>query len=68
MNKKEKKSIFSKIIDLFNTPIGGKKKNNKRVIKKDTRINLEKNEEKSLDKRVPWAYVARNSRGKKIKG
>ena len=68
MNKKDKKNIFSKIIDLFTTPLGEKKKNNKRVIKKDNRINLEKNEEKSLDKRVPWAYVAKNSRGKKIKG
>lgn len=29
---------------------------------------MEKSTEKSLDKRVPWAYVARNSRGKKIKG
>ena len=53
---------------MFTTPLGEKKKNNKRVIKKDNRINLEKNEEKSLDKRVPWAYVAKNSRGKKIKG
>ncbi len=68
MKNKEKKSIISKIADLFTKPMGGNKKSNKRVIKKDNRINLEKNEEESLDKRVPWAYVARNSRGKKIKG
>ena len=68
MKDKEKKGIFGKIVDFFTKPIGGSKKNNKRVIKKDNRINLEKSEEESLDKRVPWAYVARNSRGKKIKG
>lgn len=69
MKNNEKKSIFGKIIAFFNTPIGEKKKkSNKRSLKKDNRINLEKNEEESLDKRVPWAYVARNSRGKKIKG
>ena len=68
MKDKEKKGIFSKIADLFTKPIGGSKKSKKRTIKKDNRINLEKNEEESLDKRVPWAYVARNSRGKKIKG
>ena len=65
MKDKAKKGIFSKFRDLFTKPIGGSKK---RTIKKDNRINLEKNEEESLDKRVPWAYVARNSRGKKIKG
>ena len=68
MNKNEKKSIFSKIIGIFNTPIGGKKKAKKTVVKKNNRINLEKNEEESLEKRVPWAYVAKNSRGKKIRG
>ena len=68
MKDKDKKGIFSKIADLFTKPIGGSKKSKKRTIKKDNRINLEKNEEESLDKRVPWAYVARNSRGKKIKG
>ena len=68
MKDKEKKGILSKIVDLFTKPIGGSKKSKKRTIKKDNRINLEKNEEESLDKRVPWAYVARNSRGKKIKG
>jgi len=68
MKDKEKKGIFSKIVDLFTKPIGGSKKSKQRVIKKDKRINLEKNEEESLDKRVPWSYVARNSRGKKIKG
>ena len=68
MKEKEKKGIFSKIIGLFMTPIGGNKKGKKNVIKKDKRLNLEKNDEESLDKRVPWAYVARNSRGKKIKG
>ena len=68
MKDKEKKGIFSKIIGLFTTPIGGYKKNKKSVIKKEKRLNLEKNDEESLEKRVPWAYVARNSRGKKIKG
>lgn len=68
MKDKEKKGILSKIVDFFTKPIGGSKKSKRRVIKKDNRINLEKNEEESLDKRVPWAYVARNSRGKKIKG
>ena len=68
MKEKEKKGIFSKIIGLFMTHIGGNKKGKKNVIKKDKRLNLEKNDEESLDKRVPWAYVARNSRGKKIKG
>ena len=68
MKDKAKKGIFSKFMDLFTKPIGGSKKSKKRTIKKDNRINLEKNEEESLDKRVPWAYVARNSRGKKIKG
>ena len=68
MKDNGKKGIFSKIADLFTKPIGGSKKSKKRVIKKDNRINLEKNEEESLEKRVPWAYVARNSRGKKIKG
>ena len=68
MNKKEKKSIFSKIVSFFNTPIGEKNKKKKTTIKKDNRINLEKNEEESLEKRVPWAYIARDSRGKKIKG
>ena len=67
MNKKEKKNFLKRIIDLLNTPIGGKK-SNKRIVRKDNRINLEKNEEESLDKRVPWTYVARNSRGKKIRG
>ena len=66
--KEKKKGIFSNIVDFFTKPIGGSKKSKKRTIKKDNRINLEKNEEESLDKRVPWAYVARNSRGKKIKG
>jgi len=68
MKDKAKKGIFSKFMALFTKPIGGSKKSKKRTIKKDNRINLEKNEEESLDKRVPWAYVARNSRGKKIKG
>ena len=68
MKDNGKKGIFSKIADLFTKPIGGSKKSKKGTIKKDNRINLEKNEEESLDKRVPWAYVARNSRGKKIKG
>ena len=68
MKDKEKKGILSKIADLFTKPIGGSKKNKKKTVKKENRINLEKNEEESLDKRVPWAYVARNSRGKKIKG
>ena len=68
MKDKEKKGILSKIADLFTKPIGGSKKNKKKTVKKANRINLENNEEESLDKRVPWAYVARNSRGKKIKG
>ena len=68
MENKDKKGIFSKIVGVFTTPIGGNKKDKKHVVKKENRINLEKNEEESLDKRVPWAYVARNSRGKKIRG
>ena len=68
MSKKEKKSIFGKIISVFTTPIGGKKGRKNPTTKRDNRINLEVNEEESLEKRVPWAYVARNSRGKKIRG
>lgn len=68
MNKKEKKSILSKIIELFNTPLGKQKNKESKVVKKDNRINLEKTEEVSLEKKVPWAYVARNYRGKKVKG
>lgn len=68
MNKKEKKSILSKIIELFNTPLGKQKNKESKVVKKDNRINLEKTEEVSLEKKVPWAYVSRNYRGKKVKG
>ena len=68
MNKKEKKSILSKIIEFFNTPLGKQKNKESKVVKKDNRINLEKTEEVSLEKKVPWAYVSRNYRGKKVKG